>query len=124
MNAEAIRNQYREALNKRIEVCQMYLRDSGCATISLNNTVAVSSLWVLRGVIGAGDKQAIGPYNNGMPTLWSPRDAAALVKAFNAQLEAAGSNERVTAMPKRAWWEANLQDALRASAAMDEALAA
>lgn len=124
MNAEAIRNQYRDALNKRIEVCQMYLRDNGCATISLNNTVVVSNLWVLRGVISRGDKQAIGPYNGGMPTLWSPRDAGVLAKAFNEQLEAAGSNERVTAMPEKAWWEANLQDALRASAAMDEALAA
>lgn len=124
MNGEAIRDQYRNAIAKRIEVCQMYLRDSGCSTISLNNTVVVSSLWVLRGVISAGDKQAIGPYRDGMPSLWSPRDAAVLAKAFNAQLEAAGSNERVTAMPERAWWEANLQDALRASEAMDAALAA
>ncbi len=127
MDAQAIANAiatFREKLEARVEVCDLYLRPSNCAVLSGNNTAVVSTLWNGRGVITVGKGQAIAPYPNGNPALWAPGDAATLVAAFNKHLEDSGSEERVFALGEREFWAAARQDALRSLAQLDEALSA
>lgn len=98
--------QGRALLEARITTCRIYAEPTA-TTLTLQNTVVVSSLWNRRGAYRRADGAlVVGPFERGMPTLWSPADAARIVEGFQPE-----SGETLRAVHERDWWAVELADA-------------
>lgn len=112
----------RRTAEQRVSTCDIYI---GRRALAAHNTVVVSSLHngrIVQQVAVEGNQQrlAVAMYPEGMPTCFTPADAAELAKDFNEQFEAAGSEERVRCVPVRDWWQEERAAALRCIAFMDK----
>jgi len=120
--AELTAADLRRTAVERVATCDIYI---GRRALVAHNTVVVSSLYNGRGVQqvaveGNQQRMAVAMFPKGMPTCYTPADAAQLVEEFNATFEAAGVEERVRCVLARDWWQEERDAALRSIAFMDK----
>lgn len=120
--AELTAADLRRTAEQRVATCDIYI---GRRALVAHNTVVVSSIYNGRGVQqvaveGNQQRMAVAMFPKGMPTCYTPADAAELAKDFNEQFEEAGVEERVRCVLARDWWQEERAAALRSIAFMDK----
>jgi hypothetical protein len=111
----------RATTEQRIATCEIYANRRAMVG---HNTVVVSTIAMERGVhvatVDGEERVVVGMFPGGMPTCYTPADAAQLEQDFNQQAERDGKAERVYRMNERQWWQHQLNGAKDLLAFLDQ----
>lgn len=107
-----------QSATDRIATCEIYVNRRALVS---HNFIVVSETWNGRGIYTDGNRMAVGPFKNQMPTCYTRRDADVL--AADANAEPAFKGERFKVVSSRDWWTVELEEARKALAAAQECAA-